>query len=321
MGRRGKATLVGAVDAVSVLEPFHRDALADGVTLAPDGTLTLPTDGEIHRHFKKECWQEVALWALRRTGQLDDVSRISLAGATSVTSLDALRGLERLEWLDASGCKDRLTSIEGVRGLPVLTSLNLSGSYGFPSFDALDGLPALETLNLSGCITPWSRVKELGRLTLRALRRLDLSHCYALTSLESLAALERVEALSLERCVRLETTAGIGALTHLRQLDLTRCDHLVRLEDLGRLRALEELSLHHCFALKNFDELAEIKSLRALDLCECGFGVDRWLQEVEDRDIWTIMSMLSGFKHLAELRRTCLAVEWDPHDGGVSPFH
>jgi hypothetical protein len=314
MGRRGKATLVVAVDPEGILNEFDDTALAEGVALAADGSLQLSQDGEIQRCFKKDSWDEAALWALRRVGRLEEATHIKIAGSTSLTSLMALRGLERLERLEASGCKDRLTSIEGLRGLPALSHLNLDTSHGFADLDALDGLPSLHTLNLSACIQPWSRLKSIEGIRLPVLRRLNLSHCYALSSLDMLQTLDAVESLSLERCVGLTSTQGLASLAKLRQLNLTGCDHLTHLDDLGRLHGLEELSLHHCFALKGFGELSALVSLKALDLCGCEYAIEAWLEEVGDVGA-------EGFEHLAEVRRTCLAEEWDPLSGGTSPFH
>jgi Leucine-rich repeat (LRR) protein len=321
MGRPGKATLVGASDAEAVLDAFDDSALADGVGLTPDGALVLPADGELKRCFKKESWDEAALWALRRTGRLDDVTRLTLAGSRSLTSLAALRGLSQLERLDVSQCgrldgrtgNGWFTDIEALRSLSGLTYLNLSAASGFTSLEALDRHPALRTLNVSTCITPWNRLQSMGGIRLPALQRLDLSHSYALRSLESLHRLDGVEAVSLHRCVELPSTAGIDALVNLRRLDLTACDRLARLDDLGRLERLEELSLHFCFKLEGFDALGSLKSLQALDLCGCGTAMQRWLDEVGDQDA-------GNFAHLETVRTTCLAVAWSPYDGGTSPF-
>ncbi len=88
-----------------------------------------------------------------------------------LTSVEPLRGLTGLASLDLCGC-EQLTSVEPLRGLTGLASLYLSRCEQLTSVEPLRGLTGLASLDLWGC-EQLTSVEPLCGLT--GLTSLDLS--------------------------------------------------------------------------------------------------------------------------------------------------
>nr|XP_016468479.1 PREDICTED: putative disease resistance protein At4g11170 [Nicotiana tabacum] len=113
----------------------------------------------------------------------------------------------------------------------------------------------LVVLDMSG-----SNMQEF-RLNLqcfRSLKKLNLSYCEQLRSLETLL---------LGGCTSLtEIHPSIGNLDRLIKLDMSRCEKLGDLpSSICQLISLEELFIHHCSSIKTLpDNLGDMKSLTFL---------------------------------------------------------
>jgi Leucine-rich repeat (LRR) protein len=124
---------------------------------------------------------------------------------TSLEPLKGLTNLSSLDLLDAAG----ITSLEPLKGLTNLSSLDLSYATGVTSLEPLKGLTKLSSLELRDTIgiTSLEPLKELTNLSW-----LNLNNATGITSLEPLKGLTSLRSLYLH------DAAGITSLEALKGL-------------------------------------------------------------------------------------------------------
>ena len=74
------------------------------------GKVVIPEDSEVHGTVAEAHRVGVALWALKRTGRLQEVTRLDLGGGKSLQNVDVLEGCTNLTSLDLREC----TSLQGI---------------------------------------------------------------------------------------------------------------------------------------------------------------------------------------------------------------
>jgi len=196
-----------------------------------------------------------------------------------LTSLDAIRPFQHLQFLNVSG--NRLHSLEPIGDLRCLLHMNASCNFlirtqGFAQPDQLETIDL--SYNLIGELGDWKGHKYLRELNLRAnfihtitpglqknreLRMLDISENY-------IAKIENLEGLDLRVLLlaqnRLHSLEGISSLGKLQKLNVRHnCITSVaalRSEDTPRLREL-------CISENRISRIDEVQSLQSFDfLCD-----------------------------------------------------
>jgi NACHT domain len=183
----------------------------------------------------------------------------------AIATLDALRNIESLEWLNVSGCSN-LFDIEAVRTLPNLKQLDLTSCE-----DVADGSPigdchSLEWLRLMNCgwVSQVDFVSACQRLTY-----FDIEGCENVLDVSALALLENLEWLDAARCPGIASFDPLGELISLRSLRLSGCSQLLDLDFLTGCRELSDLSIDSCENVASLAPVAALKQLTELQLSEC----------------------------------------------------
>jgi hypothetical protein len=181
--------------------------------------------------FQKETWTE-SYWGLDVGRGLDLASlrplllrlRPTRLSATlcNDTSLDALKGLSRLQILSLTGCT-ALQNVDTLKSLSRLQSLGLYQCPALQNVDGLKGLSRLQDLDLSGC-PALQNVDALKSLT--GLKHLGLRNCTALQNVDVLKGLSGLQWLNLTACTALQNVDGLKGLSGLQWLNLTACPKL-----------------------------------------------------------------------------------------------
>ena len=202
---------------------------------------------------------------------------------SSLTSVEQLRGLSGLATLDLAGCV-QLTDVSVLAGLTTLTSLNLSRCEQLTDVSVLAGLTALTSLDLSWC----EQLTDVSGLAgLPALTSLDLSVCRQLTDVSGLAGLPALTSLDLSWCEQLTDVSVLAGLPALTSLNLSWCEQLTDVSVLAGLTALTSLDLSWCEQLTDVSVLAGLTALTSLNLS--------WCEQLTD------VSVLAGLTALTSL--------------------
>lgn len=215
----------------------------------------------------------VAAWAPNLTTALLSGCR-TLSVAQANTLLDGCVEL-RVARLDST----KLSSIDSIaHSCPNLTELNVSNCSDLHDVGAIAALALLRVLDLHGnaALTSLNGVEACHRL-----RRLDISHCKRVTTLQPLE----------------------GNLMHLVHFNASHCSGLrdTHLQALQDCDMLEEVKVNQCASLKDFTALADHANLHSLEAADTG------LDAVDFLSSCTALAQLSvagcaALKDLAALR-------------------
>lgn len=230
------------------------------------------------------------LWTiteLQLPAEAQDLSQLALF--TELTSLSApgrapidlsfLPSLQKLKYLDLSGCAISAEQLPLIGGLAGLEELNLSdcslstlsGLETLSSIRSLDlsvnsisdltplmGCTKLETLHLQhNAVASFSVLSHLGEL-----RYLDLSH-NSLSDLTPVSSCVKLEHLNVSTNL-LTKLSGIGKLTSLQALDASSND-LTTLSGIGTCTALTNVNLSNN-VLDNMDEMVTLVNAVNIDV-------------------------------------------------------
>jgi hypothetical protein len=190
-----------------------------------------------------------------------DVAHLNLPHS-KLTSLEPLKGLTNLsslDLLDAAG----ITGLEPLKGLTNLSSLDLSYATGVTSLEPLKGLTKLSSLDLRNAtgITSLEPLKGLTKLS-----SLDLRNATGVTSLEPLKGLTKLSSLDLRNATGITSLEPLKGLTKLSSLDLRNATGVTSLEPLKGLANLRWLDLSYATGITSLEPLSGLTSLRSLYL-------------------------------------------------------
>jgi hypothetical protein len=194
----------------------------------------------------------------RSLGELDDLGPLALA----------LQDPERVAVPDEVRQAARELADEAVR--------RWAGEQGrvpkwARSLEPMRGIRDLPTLNLSG--NP--HVEDLYPLAnQKNLYKLDLNGCSKINDIAPLSTMPQLQWADLYGCARLDDISPLYNSQWLRWLDLGGCANLTDLTPLGGLQGLQALALHNCKALEDLAPLTSIRTLRALVITGCSSVYD-----------------------------------------------
>ena len=188
-------------------------------------------------------------------------------------------------------CKDDLkilrihnTSLSSlnVSSLANLQKLYVMGNHALSSLEGLKNLTQLTTLELYDCksLTALPGLENLTQLT-----TLELYECNSLTALPELENLTQLTSLNLSFCRRLAALPELENLTQLTSLNLSWCERLTALPRLDNLTHMTKLVLENCCKLTTLpDSIRQLQSLRRLDLSRMHLhSLPDWLPEITER--------------------------------------
>ena len=143
--------------------------------------------------------------------------------------------LEKLDIAHLYLPHSKFTSLEPLKGLTNLSSLDLLDAVGITSLEPLKGLTNLSSLDLSYAtgITSLEPLKGLTNLSL-----LNLRNATGITSLEPLKGLTKLSSLNLNRATGITSLEPLKGLANLSWLDLSYATGITSLEPLSGLTSL-----------------------------------------------------------------------------------
>uniref|UniRef100_A0ACD6AG50 Uncharacterized protein n=1 Tax=Avena sativa TaxID=4498 RepID=A0ACD6AG50_AVESA len=152
-----------------------------------------------------------------------------------------------------------------------LKLFELRRCYVQPSsfFKLLNNLSSLDALRLSDCDTVEVPGPPAIRSHLRMLKRLNISNCDWISSIEGSEALLSLEEMTIYRCYDLETVPYLDDMPCLQKLHLTCCPQVMHLSKAGHQTALKELVVSHCDGLSSLQKLCDLVSLVELSVTDC----------------------------------------------------
>ncbi|CAN1143446.1 Disease resistance protein L6 [Linum perenne] len=187
---------------------------------------------------------------------LDNCERLS--------SVDCLKALEALESLNLGDC-------QSIERLPLLSRLGkleklvMNDSLHLREIESLEGLESLEKLDVSGCMA-LERLPDLSGL--KNLKELDIGECVKLTELRGLANLKKMDTLIISGFPNITEIEGLGELDSLQAVRFDNCTSLQRLHDMSKLTRLKSLSVGGCQSLMALDGLEFLTALERLELTD-----------------------------------------------------
>ena len=155
----------------------------------------------------------------------------------TLTNLQSLVTLNRLETLDLSGCQFPADSLSALAQLPSLTSLNLS-NCGLTTISALSKVQTLTHLDLSN--NTIRHLEPIGHMT--TLRQINLVH-NVVSDLSDLSGLYNLESLNVSYNA-LTTLAPLASCSKLSRLEASN-NQIASLDGLDQLSLLSYLSLDY----------------------------------------------------------------------------
>ncbi|MDR2781888.1 MAG: hypothetical protein LBB21_05570 [Holosporaceae bacterium] len=192
---------------------------------------------------------------LRNLGCVSDNKELNVLRLfnTSVTSLSALKGCEKLEELDLMNCN----GLKDLKGVPAsLRILDVRGSR-ITSLNEVEGCTSLEKLDASYC----GGLKDLKGVPV-SLRILNIRKS-GITSLNELEGCTSLEELDASHCEGLKDLRGVPS--SLKILNI-RKNGIASLNGVEGCTSLEELNASGCNNLKNedFEKLLALPKLRTI---------------------------------------------------------
>jgi hypothetical protein len=217
--------------------------------------------GGVYLRFPGYTDDKALISAEKHLARLSGLREINL-NRTRVTSLEPLKGLTNLKSLDLSSVAG-VTSLEPLKGLTNLTSLDLRSATGVTSLEPLKGLTNLTSLDLRYAtgVTSLEPLKGLTNLT-----SLYLRPAAGVTSLEPLKGLTNLTSLDLSSAAGVASLEPLKGLTNLTSLDLSSATGVTSLEPLKGLTDLTSLNLSYATGVTSLEPLKGLTNLTSLDL-------------------------------------------------------
>ncbi|XP_048140773.1 putative disease resistance protein At4g19050 [Rhodamnia argentea] len=252
------------------------------------------------RSLQRLLLSNTKITALPSLPRSSELRLLSLKNCKSLTKLQDLSILQKLEVLDLSGCSElEIASTDSFRGMSHLKTINLSETKikslpqdCFPSslrhliirycpnwnkdnFPSLEDLSNLEVLDLCGA-------NSLTGINLEFLRHMSKLRILNLSEIEfeqlpSLSHLTNLRELSLRGCSC--SVSELDALKELELLDLSGTN-VRSLPTLDTFTNLQQLLLRDCAKLKSLEKLESLTELEVLDIS--GTKIEGFPYEVLD---------------------------------------
>ncbi len=271
-----------------------------------------------------------ALTSLQGLPPLDpQITQVTFIGLDALKDLTGLTGADSVTELNLN--TQALENLDALRTFGALQQLGISGAPALTDLEPLGELAGLDTLELSGCSTltrlptRWrgplrslrladcDALRSLGQLP-GSLRRLTVSGCRALTTLDGLQEVSELKLSLHSRLVDAQAKAtyvsDVSALAAIPQLQVNFEPENERYNqpderttvfppELARaLARIPALSLsvgdgHHqgfSTSLRDLSAIGQMSSLKSLDLSACKYVSDlRWvipLPELNHLQLW-----------------------------------
>lgn len=182
--------------------------------------------------------------------------------ATRVRNTAALKNLERL--ISVSFYMSAIDSLEFLRGTPEVRKLNLYGSaHTFSGYEPLLALPKLTDLDIY--INPQATDEKLAVLTkLTTLRRISMSNCHEVTSLDFLANCRNMRQIRANWCRNLVDISAVQGMDLLEELNIDKAP-VTDITCITGKTHLRRLSLHG-IQVKDISPVATCVNLERLNL-------------------------------------------------------
>ncbi len=211
-----------------------------------------------------QSWNRSAYNTEKEIYTLFDAGKISklLLREQNIKTLDALRKLRNISYLDVSG--NQIKDYTGLASFDKLNYLNAS-TTNITNLDSLPALPKLKTLDLSlNQINDFTTVKNMS-----GLEDLNISANAGIIDIKPLYAIKSLKKLDISKN-EIKNIGGIASLNALRSLNIGGMKSSNTLRSLPVLPQLEEIDLSsNNFKFDDLNLLSkfkDFKSLRSINL-------------------------------------------------------
>ncbi|CAN1730843.1 Disease resistance protein L6 [Linum perenne] len=290
----GDLKLLATLDIVSSSNLGNLDGLENLVLLEElivetcDRLKTLPSLAsltKLHKLQIKSCW---ALKEVHGVGELrESLSHLDMRGRLTLTGIDALHSIKKLETLSLMALEFTRTSLTSslislsmftkLRRLTIihesyLSDRQQSSKSSLKQFPHLSSMKNLRELAIIYCV---DLVKVAGLDTLESLeglvklKEINFSGCTLLTEVKGLGRLESLEVICMNFCESIQELPNLSGMKSLRTLDVWKCRRLKEVNGLEAASKLKAVNLSSCRYLEQVPDLSNCRGLELLDFYGC----------------------------------------------------
>ncbi|XBI39984.1 hypothetical protein VPH35_124652 [Triticum aestivum] len=203
------------------------------------------------------------------------------------TVFHSMKSLKKLKvfGIDKQNTCSVITTLLGENACPVLPlslkHLALEECCLQPSsfFKLLNNLSSLETIFLSKCVSLEIPGVPVSLHHLRMLKRLYISQCGWISSIDGSESLLSLEMMTICYCYELKSVPYLDDMPCLQKLQLWGCPQVMRLSKAGHQAALKELKVRSCDGLSSLRHLCDLVSLVELSIIDCSNLL--WLPDLD----------------------------------------
>ncbi|CAN1730829.1 Disease resistance protein L6 [Linum perenne] len=213
---------------------------------------------KLHKLQIKSCW---ALKEVHGVGELrESLSHLDMRGRLTLTGIDALHSIKKLETLSLMALEFTRTSLTS--SLISLSMFTKSSKSSLKQFPHLSSMKNLRELAIIYCV---DLVKVAGLDTLESLEVLDMKGCKSISKLPDLSGLVKLKEINFSGCTLLTEVKGLGRLESLEVICMNFCESIQELPNLSGMKSLRTLDVWKCRRLKEVNGLEGLESLESFD--------------------------------------------------------
>jgi hypothetical protein len=206
---------------------------------------------------------EIGLEDLSCFREMPKLSRLTIFGSKSLTSLNGLESCSQLRQLHIKSCPN-LRNVDAIEHLANLDELSITYSHVLVDPIPVLACKNLTRLDLSG-LHAFKDLQFLNQLQKLELLKISDSGARSLIGLDRLVSLKELEVQGSE----LETIGCEEVSASIEEIDFGDCSFLIDLSGIENISSLSVVDVSQCEKLRDINGLIGLQSLQIFDWADC----------------------------------------------------